>query len=518
VTNTSPDGCHVPTFVGPGGRTSVGGMDSGDDPTAAPTEPASSWPPNPWPCTTRRRCRRRDTALRGDGRATHGVLDLDAIERELAGVEHALRRLDDGTYWTDEVTGRPDPRRGPRSRSARRARGHREADAGRRRSRGRSRRWPPEAAAAAAATDGACAPPQGISPITTLAAQPLGARVWKLSARNSTRFAVSRVRGIGSPAERRAQLDEQFAIRTAEDVAKELGEMKGVLMKAGQLVSFIFEALPDDAQAALATLQADAAPMAPTLAAAVVTERAREPARACLPRLVRPAGGRRLDRPGPPCRHPRRCATWRSRCSTRACTRRSRSDLDAAEAMYAMFSAMMLKGLDAKGLVDELRDRMREELDYRLEARNVAEFSTHFAGHPGCGCPRLVPEFCTEQLLTTEWVEGMTFDQFRTTASHDTKQRAAEVVWRFAQHAITRHGAFNGDPHPGNYKFHHDGSVTFLDYGLVKRWSPGEWESLTPTLQALIVERDPEHLVDAMSAAGFLRAGHGLPRSSCSTT
>ena len=51
------------------------------------------------------------------------------------------------------------------------------------------------------------------------------ARVWKLSARNSARFAVSRVRGIGSAEERRAQLDEQFAIRTAEDVAKELGEM-----------------------------------------------------------------------------------------------------------------------------------------------------------------------------------------------------------------------------------------------------------------------------------------------------
>jgi predicted unusual protein kinase regulating ubiquinone biosynthesis (AarF/ABC1/UbiB family) len=96
------------------------------------------------------------------------------------------------------------------------------------------------------------------------------AKVWKMSARNTTRFAVSKVRGIASDQERRAALDEQFAIQTAEDVAKELGEMKGVLMKAGQLISFIFEALPEDAQAALATLQADAAPMAPSLAAGVV--------------------------------------------------------------------------------------------------------------------------------------------------------------------------------------------------------------------------------------------------------
>ena len=97
-------------------------------------------------------------------------------------------------------------------------------------------------------------------------------RMWKMTARSATRFAGTKARQLVTPAERRAALDEQFAIRTAEDVAKELGEMKGVLMKVGQLVSFIVEALPDDAQAALASLQADAAPMAPTLAASVVRE------------------------------------------------------------------------------------------------------------------------------------------------------------------------------------------------------------------------------------------------------
>src|SRR5690606_5711163 len=176
---------------------------------------------------------------------------------------------------------------------------------------------------------------------------------------------------------------------------------------------------------------------------------------------------------------------------------------DAAEVMYAMFSAMMLKGLDAKGLVDELRERMREELDYRLEARNVQEFGTLFAGHPWVRIPQLVPELSTEKLLTTEWVDGLTFDEFRATASHDTKQRASEVLWRFAQHATNRHGACNGHPHPGNYEFHHDGSVTFLDFGLVKRWSPGEWEQLRPSLDAIVVHRDPELLVRTMEENGF---------------
>jgi predicted unusual protein kinase regulating ubiquinone biosynthesis (AarF/ABC1/UbiB family) len=334
-------------------------------------------------------------------------------------------------------------------------------------------------------------------------------RVWKLTARNGARFAVAKVRGIASPAERRAQLDEQFAIRTAADVAKELGEMKGVLMKVGQLVSFIFESLPDEAQAALAVLQADAAPMSPTLAAAVVTEQlGAEPERVFLDWSDLPVAAASIGQV-------HRAVTPDGRdvavkVQYPGVAEAIEFDLDSAEVMYAMFSAMALKGLDAKGLVDELRARMTEELDYRLEARNITEFARHYESHPWVRIPRLVPELSTERVLTTEWVDGMSWDQFATTATPATKHQAGEVIWRFAQHAVHRLRAFNGDPHPGNYKFHRDGSVTFLDFGLVKRWQPGEWEMLEPSLDAVIVHRDPDRLVTAMESVGFLRAGHGL--------
>jgi predicted unusual protein kinase regulating ubiquinone biosynthesis (AarF/ABC1/UbiB family) len=185
-------------------------------------------------------------------------------------------------------------------------------------------------------------------------------------------------------------------------------------------------------------------------------------------------------------------------------------DLDGAEVMYTVFSALALNGLDARGLVDELRARMREELDYRLEARNVTEFGRHFAGHPWVRIPAVVPELSHSRVLTTDWIDGMSWDQFAATASQETKARVGEVIWRFGQHSIQRLGAFNGDPHPGNYRFHHDGSVTFLDFGLVKRWTPGEWERLEPSLDAIVVHRDPEMLVGAMEQAGFLAEGHGL--------
>ena len=346
------------------------------------------------------------------------------------------------------------------------------------------------------------------SPLTSRFAR--SAKIWKLSARNSTRFAVSKVRGFRSPEERRAELDEQFAIRTAEDVAKELGEMKGVLMKAGQLISFIFEALPDEAQEALATLQADAEPMAPTLAADVVkADLGRAPERVFLEWGDMPVAAASIGQV-------HRAITPDGRdvavkIQYPGVREAIESDLDAAEVMYAMFSAMMLKGLDAKGLVDELRARMREELDYRLEARNIAEFEERFRGHPWVRIPKLVPEFSTEHLLTTEWIDGMSFDEFRKNESSATKQRAGEVIWRFAQNAIFRHGVFNGDPAPGQLQ------VPPRRQRLVPRLRPGE--ALDPGRVGQPRARRwtrssstaiPDLLVTRMEASGFLRPGHGL--------
>src|SRR4051794_16845511 len=73
------------------------------------------------------------------------------------------------------------------------------------------------------------------------------ARVWWLSARRSAHWGVVKVRGVGRDEARKAELEQRFAIRSAEDVAAELGNMKGAIMKLGQLVSFIAEGLPPEA-------------------------------------------------------------------------------------------------------------------------------------------------------------------------------------------------------------------------------------------------------------------------------
>ena len=334
------------------------------------------------------------------------------------------------------------------------------------------------------------------------------ARVWRLTARRGTHWAALKLKGRRATEEERARLEEQFAIRTAEDVARVLGGMKGAIMKAGQMLSFIAEGLPPDAQAALATLQADVPPMAPSLAEKVIQDELGEdpnhlfldwdpiPIAAAsigqVHRAVMPDGrivAVKVQYPG--------------------VDKAIKSDLDNAEMLYAMFAQFALKNLDVRALVDELRARMADELDYRLEARLQEEFANRYDTHPFINVPHIVPERSAQRVLTSEWVEGMRWQEFLDWADRDQKDHAGEVIMRFTQGAIHLYGVFNGDPHPGNYRFHEDGSVTFLDFGLVKHWSKGELERLTDVLDA-ILDRDAEKVVERAIAADFLPANHGL--------
>jgi len=334
------------------------------------------------------------------------------------------------------------------------------------------------------------------------------ARVWRLTARRSFHFAVVKVRGRAVDDEARARLEERFAVKTAEDVAKVLGGMKGAIMKAGQMLSFIAEGLPPEAQAALATLQADVPPMAPSLAEQVIRdELGADPERLFLDWSPEPIAAASIGQVHRAVMPDGRIVAVKVQYP--GVDKAIKSDLDNAEMLYSLFASFALKNLDVKALVDELRARMADELDYTLEAAHQAEFAERYAGHPFVHIPTVVPERSSRRILTSEWVDGQRWDDFLATADRPAKERAAEVLMRFAQGSIHRHGIFNGDPHPGNYRFHPDGSITFLDFGLVKRWSPGEFDRLTPVLDAILAV-DPVRAVDAAVAANFLPADHGF--------
>src|SRR6266550_4384857 len=216
-------------------------------------------------------------------------------------------------------------------------------------------------------------------------------RVWRLSLKRGLHFLLMKVRGRTASAEKRARLEERFAIRTAEDVAALLGDMKGAIMKAGQMVSFIADGLPPEAQAALATLQADVPPMAPSLAEGVIrSELGADPDKLFLewnPVPVAAASIGQVHRAVMP--DGRLVAV---KVQYPGVDRAIKSDLDNLQFLYGLFASFALKNMDVKALVDELRARMADELDYEHEAGCQTEFADRYRGHPFIHVPDVVPE------------------------------------------------------------------------------------------------------------------------------
>jgi predicted unusual protein kinase regulating ubiquinone biosynthesis (AarF/ABC1/UbiB family) len=333
-------------------------------------------------------------------------------------------------------------------------------------------------------------------------------RVWRLTARRGLHWGIFYVRGRRADEAKRAELEEKFAIKTAQDVAEVLGGMKGAIMKAGQMISFIAEGLPPEAQEALATLQAEVPPMAPSLAESVVrAELGDDPSKLFLDWNPEPVAAASIGQVHKAVLHDGREVAVKVQYP--GIDKAIKGDLDNAELLYGMFASFALKNMDVKALVDELRARMADELDYRLEARLQQEFADRYRGHPFIHVPDVVFERSAQRVITSEWVDGLTWAQFEEQATDADKQHASEILFRFAEGSIWHHRVFNGDPHPGNYRFRLGGPVTFLDFGLVKRWEPGELEGLAPTLDAALAQ-DPEAMERAMISAGFLPARHTL--------
>ena len=333
-------------------------------------------------------------------------------------------------------------------------------------------------------------------------------RLLGLTVRRGADLAATRVRGAATSSQRRAELDEAFAVRSAADAARQLGELKGAVMKLGQMLSFVGDGLPPDAQAVLAQLQADAPPMAPSLAASVIAQDlGADPddlfarwdpvpvAAASIGQVHRAVmtDGRvvavKVQYPG--------------------VEDSIGADLADGQRLGTLLSAVTLRSVDVAALADELRDRMVDELDYRVEAGHQQAFADRLAGHPFLHVPSVVPERSARHVLTSEWASGLTFAELERGGDRAVQQRAAEAVFRFAQGSILRDRSFNGDPHPGNYRFTPDGRVTLLDFGLVKRLDDDEHLGLMAVLDAVLAH-DAEGTTAAMVAAGFLPSDHGL--------
>jgi predicted unusual protein kinase regulating ubiquinone biosynthesis (AarF/ABC1/UbiB family) len=143
------------------------------------------------------------------------------------------------------------------------------------------------------------------------------------------------------------------------------------------------------------------------------------------------------------------------------------ADLGSGGAIASMISMFGPRTLSPEAMFREISARFREELDYALEARRQTQFRSLYAGDPLIHIPQIVESHSSRRVMTSEFVRGLDFEA-ATRTSAAARRGYAEVLWRFVFSNILVHRLFNADPHPGNYLFHEDGRVTFLDFGCMQ--------------------------------------------------
>jgi predicted unusual protein kinase regulating ubiquinone biosynthesis (AarF/ABC1/UbiB family) len=180
------------------------------------------------------------------------------------------------------------------------------------------------------------------------------------------------------------------------------------------------------------------------------------------------------------------------------------ADLGTA-AILARLGKAIAPGVDPKLIMDEIRERILEELDYELEAQNQRAFARAYRGHPFAYVPEVVTSLSARRVLVSEWVEGRPFTEMLALPDEE-RGRIGEVIYRFFYGSLHWLGRFNADAHPGNYMLLDDGRMAFLDFGSVKEMQA---ERLRVGIRLLMsaTEADDEAVVDVLRELGYIRPG-----------
>jgi predicted unusual protein kinase regulating ubiquinone biosynthesis (AarF/ABC1/UbiB family) len=305
---------------------------------------------------------------------------------------------------------------------------------------------------------------------------------------------------------------QQFHERTAERYAELLGHSKGVLMKAGQLVSMVNakavgagELSPY--QKALTRLQADAPPMDSALAKNVLHADLGRPVDEVFAEFTdKPMAAASIGQVHRAVLHDGRQVAVKIQYPGVA--QAIRDDLSNTELLGTVirFAAGAAGGLgaalpDIEHVTGEIAERIFEEVDYRHEAANIAAFSDLYRGHPFIRVPEVVPEASGDRVLTMTYLDGLDWAAAQD-AEQALKNTWAEVISRFVTGSYRHANLFHADPHPGNYRFGLDGTVGFVDFGCVKVLTEHQRCRLVSMMHAAVNGRKDE-VRELMIESGF---------------
>jgi len=308
----------------------------------------------------------------------------------------------------------------------------------------------------------------------------------------------------GRPAELVAQEIQQ---RTAEQIFRVLGELKGGALKLGQALSIFEAALPPEIagpyRATLTRLQEAAPPLpASTVHRVLVADLGVNWRDNFIDFDDSPAAAASIGQV--------HRATWRDgrkvavKIQYPGAGKALINDFTQLSRLGRLFGVLM-PGLDVKPLLDELRKRVAEELDYRLEAASQEAFADAYSGDPDFLVPNVVE--ATDHVLVSEWMDGTPLSRIITDGSVEERNRAGIMIVRFLFSGPARAGLLHADPHPGNFRLLDDGRLGILDFGAVDRLPEGLPRFFGKLLRLMHEDRDIQTVEEELRAHGFLKEG-----------
>ncbi|MFI8229283.1 ABC1 kinase family protein [Streptomyces sp. NPDC085900] len=299
--------------------------------------------------------------------------------------------------------------------------------------------------------------------------------------------------------------------RTAEQLFKVLGELKGGAMKFGQALSVFESALPEEVagpyRAALTKLQEAAPPMPTRTVHTVLGERLGPDWQELFLEFEdKPAAAASIGQVHRGVWHDGREVAVKVQYPGAGDA--LLSDLNQLS-RFGRLLGPLIPGMDIKPLITELRDRVSEELDYALEAQAQQAHAEEFTGDPDVVVPTVVHQ--CDQILITEWMDGIPLSEIIADGTPEQRDRAGQLLARFLFSGPARTGLLHADPHPGNFRLlpgdpedEGDWRLGVLDFGTVDRLPGGLPTPIGDSLRRTL-DGDAEAVYELLCEEGFVK-------------